>query len=288
MYFLGIDGGGTKCRARLTDASGHIIGRGLSGPANARIGVSRVFAAIRDACNQAIKQAKLDDHAIASIQAGIGVAGISREGAHQKLQAQPFPFHTTRIASDGFIANMGAHSGRDGGVVIIGTGSIAVGRVAGKDIRVGGYGFPVSDEGSGAYIGLQAIRMTLRASDGRIDHTDLTNDLFQRFNNQTRSIIDWMDKASATDYGVLALPVVQAAETGDEVGRIIIQNAAHHIELMVRSLYKSAIPHCALTGGLSISIEPWLSPDIRSKLRKPEGDALDGALWLARQDVTPL
>jgi len=283
MYFLGIDAGGTKCCARLTNASGHIVGRGLSGPANVRIGVSKVFDVVANAYHQAIGQAKLDDQAIAGIQAGIGMAGIDREGAKDELLAQPFPFHSIMLNSDGFIANMGAHSGRDGGIVSIGTGSIAVGRVAGKDVHIGGYGFPASDEGSGAYIGLQAIRMMLRASDGRIPQSDMTNTFFQRFDNRTRTVIGWMDKASATDYAALAPLVVQAAETGDEVGRAIIQQAAHHIELMVRGLYESVVPRCALTGGLSEHIEPWLSSDIRAKLVVPEGDALDGALWLARQ-----
>lgn len=285
MYFLGIDAGGSKCRARLTDASGHVIGHGLSGPANVRIGVPKVFAAIVDAYSQATKQAKLDAQAIASIHAGIGIAGIGREGAKEELQAQPFPFHTIKINSDGYIANMGAHSGRDGGIVVIGTGSIAVGREAGKDIQIGGYGFPISDEGSGAYIGLQAIRMTLRASDGRIAHSSLTDDFLQKFNNETRSIVGWMDKANATDYASLAPLVVQAAEAGDEVGRVILEKAASHIEMMVQGLLQAGVPHCALTGGLSKSLEPWLSSEIQAKLVMPDGDALDGALWLARHSA---
>lgn len=283
MYYLGIDAGGTKCSARLTDADGHIIGSGLSGPANTRIGISKVFAAMADAYGQAISQANLNDHAVANIKAGIGVAGISRKGAKQKLQAQPFPFASVTIKSDGFIANMGAHSGRDGGIVIIGTGSIAVGRIACKNIQVGGYGFPISDEGSGAYIGLQAIRRTLRASDGRIAHSPLTREIFQKFDDQTSAVVGWMDRATATDYAALAPLVVQAAATEDKVARIIMQSAAHHIEMMIGSLYESGVPRCALTGGLAEHIEPWLSAHIHPKLVTAEGDALDGAIWLARQ-----
>ena len=285
MYFLGIDAGGTKCRARLTDVAGHIIGQGLAGPANVRIGVPKAFAAIEDAYSQATRQAELDAQAIASIHAGIGIAGIRREGAKEELQVQPFPFHATTIKSDGYIANMGAHSGRDGGIVVIGTGSIAVGRVAGKDIQIGGYGFPISDEGSGAYIGLQAIRMTLRASDGRIAHSSLTHNFFQKFNNETRSIVGWMDKATATDYASLAPLVVEAAEAGDEVGCAILEKAASHIELMVQGLFQAGVPRCSLTGGLSKSLEPWVSHEIQTRLVVAEGDALDGALWLARQNA---
>ncbi|PHR90860.1 MAG: N-acetylglucosamine kinase [Robiginitomaculum sp.] len=286
MYFLGIDAGGTKCRARLTDGSGHVIGEGLSGSANANTGISNVFAAIQDAYQQSIVSAKLDAHDIASIRAGIGVAGIGRKDAKEELQAQPFPFHSTCIHNDAFIANIGAHSGQDGGIVIIGTGSIAIGRVKGKDVRAGGYGFPISDEGSGAYIGLQAIRITLRASDGRISHSELTQHLFQKFNCRTHEIVSWMDKATAPDYATLAPIVLQAAETGDRHGRLITRHSANHIDSMVRSLYDSGVPRCALLGGLAASIEPWLAPDIRAELVDPDGDALAGALLLARQQTT--
>ena len=284
MYFLGVDAGGTKCRARLTDKTGRVIGRGLSGPANMNAGINSVFPAIKRSYEQAIAEAKLGTEDIASIRAGLGVAGISREGAREELQAQAFPFGSTNIHNDAFIANMGAHSGKDGGIVIVGTGSIAIGRVKGEDVRAGGYGFPISDEGSGAYIGLQAIRITLRASDGRISHSDLTNHLFEKYNHQTHEIVSWMDQALASDYAALAPIVLQAAETGDRHGRLITRHSANHIDSMVRSLYNFGVPRCALLGGLAASIEPWLAPDIRAELIAPDGDALDGALLLARQD----
>lgn len=282
MYYLGIDAGGTKCSARLTDSSGRIIGEGLSGPANSRVGISKVFAVIMEAANQAILAANLSTHQAKSIRAGMGIAGIGRLGAKEELQSQTFPFELTAIHNDAFVANMGAHSGGDGGIVIVGTGSIGVGRINGEDIRIGGYGFPISDEGSGAYMGLQAVRITMRASDMRLPHSDLTQDLFKKFNSHTHSIVKWMDQATATDYATLAPLVVDAADTGDRHGRLITQHSARHIEMMVRALYIHEVPRCSLLGGLSAKIEPWLSPDIRAKLTKPDGNALDGALFLAR------
>jgi glucosamine kinase len=285
MYFLGIDAGGSTSRARLTDEAGAIIGQGTAGPANTRIGIKKVFSTIQDAYNQAIDEAKLDDDAVASIHAGMGVAGINRAGAKEALQAQPFPFRSIVITTDSIIANLGAHGGQDGGVVIVGTGSIAIGCSAGQDIRIGGFGFPVSDEGSGAYIGLQAIRKTLRASDGRIEHSGLTRDLLRRFDHQIYTIVGWMDNANATDYAALAPLVLQAANAGDRHGHTIISHSAHHIEMMVRGLYNANISRCALLGGLSGPILPWLSPDVRAMLVKPKGDALDGALQLARHNL---
>ena len=83
MYFLGIDAGGTKCNARLTDASGRVIGQGMSGPANANTGVSNVFDTIQAAYQQAVAQAGLGMQEIASIRAGIGICWYW-QGRHKR------------------------------------------------------------------------------------------------------------------------------------------------------------------------------------------------------------
>ena len=280
--YLGVDAGGTKCSARLTDASGNILGQGLSGPANVRIGIEQTFCVIEEAYTQAITEAKLDASAIASIHAGMGVAGIRREGAKEALLAQPFPFDKVKCTSDVIIANMGAHSGRDGGTVIVGTGSIATGRIDGKNINIGGYGFPVSDEGSGAHIGFHAIRMMLSAMDGRIEPTQLTIDISRRFNDDIQEVVTFMDEASPGDYAALAPLVVKAAEVGDDAGHAILQEAAGHIDVLIQSLLRAGVPRCALSGGLAKPIKSWLPPDTLAQLVEPDGDALDGALLLAR------
>ena len=70
----------------------------------------------------------------------------------------PHPFRSVVYAHDATIACIGAHGAKDGGIVIVGTGSVGFAVVGEREIRVGGYGFPISDEGSGADLGLHAIR----------------------------------------------------------------------------------------------------------------------------------
>src|SRR3984893_11225393 len=77
------------------------------------------------------------------------------------------PLQDVVFASDANVACLGAHRGRDGGIVVLGTGSIGFASVKGRELRIGGYGFPISDEGSGADVGLQAVRLPPRAPDGR-------------------------------------------------------------------------------------------------------------------------
>ena len=58
QLFLGIDGGGSHCRARLMDASGQVLGQGNAGPANSRLGLTRVFAEINQAAQAALIDAR--------------------------------------------------------------------------------------------------------------------------------------------------------------------------------------------------------------------------------------
>ena len=103
----------------------------------------------------AIAQAGLEPPDLSRIHAAVGVAGIRRKGVQEQFTALPHPFASLRFVSDGLIACLGAHRGKDGGIVIVGTGSIGIARVKGNDLSVGGYGFPISDEGSGADLGLR-------------------------------------------------------------------------------------------------------------------------------------
>ncbi|MSP89803.1 MAG: N-acetylglucosamine kinase, partial [Alphaproteobacteria bacterium] len=279
--YVGVDGGGTGCRARLEDAQGRTLGAGIAGPATTRLGIDQSMASIETAIAAALAEAGLDATARARIHAGIGLAGINRTGAREALQARATGFASVVFASDGLIACIGAHGGRDGGIVIVGTGSAGLARVAGREIRVGGYGFPISDEGSGADLGLQAIRLALRAHDGRLESGALLRDVMARFANDPTAAVAWMDKASATDYATFAPLVMRHADQGEPMGRRIVQGAAEQIDGLVRALVGQGAERIALVGGLSSAIEPWLAPDVRRRLKPVEVDAVAGALHLA-------
>jgi glucosamine kinase len=282
VFLLGIDGGGTGCRARVEGANGEVLGQGLAGPATTRLGIDKAWASVMTATNAALAEAGVDVKASA-IHAGIGLAGLGRIGALEALQRQAHCFASVAFVNDGVAACLGAHSGADGAIVIAGTGSIGIGRVAMRELRVGGYGFPISDEGSGADLGLQAIRLALRASDGRIEKTPLLAEVMHRFKDDPPQAVAWMDKAGATDYATFAPMVMRHADQGDPAGRRIVQNAAEQIDALVRALFDQGAPRVALLGGLSSAIEPWLSPDVRRRLKPADGDAVSGALILARR-----
>lgn len=279
--FLGVDAGGTHCRSRLADERGMVIGTGEAGPANARIGVDALRLAILDVAGQAMVSAGLDPASLDRVSAGCGIAGISRGGVRAALESMRLPFRAVRFETDAVIANLGAHGGEDGAILIIGTGSIAHARVGDISFNIGGYGFPISDEGSGAALGLSAMRHALRALDGRTRTTPLSVAVAERFGQDTVRAIAWMDGATPRDYASFAPLVMEHAEAGDAIARSIVEDAAVHIERFIETLRERGAPQCALAGGLALRMRPWLRSRTVEQLVEPEGDPLDGALFLA-------
>jgi glucosamine kinase len=280
--FAGVDGGGTGCRARIQDAEGRLLGTGIAGPAALRVGIDRSLAEVVKACRAALEEAGLGAEVLGSVHAAVGLAGVGRKGALEELMQRPHPFRSVAYVHDATIACIGAHGVRDGGIVIVGTGSVGFAVVGGREVRVGGYGFPISDEGSGADVGLHAIRLALRAYDDRAVDSSLTRDVMTRFHNDPFEAVAWMDPATATDYATFAPLVMRHADAGDPVARRIVRDAAEQIDELVRRLAECGASRIALLGGLASSMQPWLAPDVQRRLVPVEGDAVDGALHLAR------
>lgn len=280
-YYLGIDAGGSNCRARLIDAGGAVIGEGRSGTANARIGIDALYDTLKDTADQAVAQAGLSTGQRATIRAGMGIAGITRPGVRDALSELDFGFASANYATDAQIANLGAHGGQDGAILIIGTGSAAQLRVEGREFTIGGYGFPISDEGSGAALGLSAMRHALRALDGRTRKTPLSAAVTERFGHDTAQAIAWMDHATPRDYGTFAPLVMDYAEADDAIARSIVEHAAGHIERFIETIFERGATRCTLVGGLAPRMMPWLRARTVQRLSEALGDSLDGALRLA-------
>jgi glucosamine kinase len=127
--YLGIDGGGSGCRARIEDEYGAALGEGRSGPATTRLGVDEAWRSIMRACAAAAEQAGVAREDFALMRAGIGLAGLGRRGAEAALAELTHPFGSVRFISDGLAACLGAHGGADG--------SIGVGLIGGGDAVAG-------------------------------------------------------------------------------------------------------------------------------------------------------
>lgn len=199
-YFLGIDGGGTRTTAWLSDQAGRILARAVAGPSNPlKVGLAAAEREIVRAAREAIRQA----NAVATVPPGrdrrrktaagtarpdasgpplqavcVGLAGADRPAVTRRLlprlrRALPAGHHL--LTSDAAIALRAAVGLSPGIIVISGTGSIAFGRDEhGRVLRAGGWGSLFDDVGSGFDLGRKAIAAALRDHDGRGPFTQLT------------------------------------------------------------------------------------------------------------------
>jgi len=286
-YFLGVDAGGSHSKARLTDLDGAILGEAKAGVANARIGLENLHAVLMFVSRDAVAAAGLDESDMPLIDVGMGIAGISRPGMLRAVSQLDFPFRSVHFETDAAIANLGAHLGEDGATLVLGTGSVAYIKVGDFCTTIGGYGFPISDEGSGAALGLSAMRHALRALDGRTKPTPLSTAVTARFDHDTGRAIAWMDEATPKDYAAFAPMIMDYAEKNDEIARSIVEDAVRHVERFIETIFEKGAPRCALAGGLSRRLQPWLRERTAARLSECKGDSLDGALLLARPEYSP-
>lgn len=282
--FLGVDGGGTHCRARLADAKGRTIGEGSGGRANARLGSALVMQSILDASREAARAAGLGDQDLARAHAGFGLAGGAQRKDCAKLLSEPNPFASIVIETDAYAAWLGAFGGEDGAVLILGTGSNGLAVVGGRQFGVAGWGGEVSDEASGNWIGREAIRRSLWASDGRAAMSPLAAQVMARFGNSGEAVADFAKTAWPADYAALFPLVLQYANERDPLGLALMGEAARDAAAMICRLIDFGAPRVCLIGGVAAQIAAWLPPPVRGWLAEPQGDALDGAILMARRN----
>ncbi len=132
--YIGIDGGGTNCRARIRDAGGGLLGEGVGGPANLGLGPDQVMRSIMDAVRAAAGE-RFSEADLRRAHAGFALAGTEFPGASNALLALHHPFASVVVDSDSYGALLGACGLGDGAILILGTGSAGLAVVGGKRIR---------------------------------------------------------------------------------------------------------------------------------------------------------
>jgi glucosamine kinase len=280
---LGIDGGGTRCRARLCTLSLATLGEGTAGPANIRLGVEQTFASIHQATIRCLTEAGLSPRDLGRTVACLALAGASEPSLLEAARRHPHPYRAAVLVPDAQAACIGAHQGRGGGIIVVGTGTIGWAELDGRHHRVGGWGWPISDEGSGAWLGCEGLRRTLWAHDGRIAWTGLLRSLSVRFQSDPHAIVRWMSGALPRDFGTFAPAILDHASRNDAVAVELMRLAGGHIDALAARLAALGAERLSLVGGLAASIEPWLADATRRHLMPPLGDAVAGALQLARE-----
>ncbi|WP_112661627.1 BadF/BadG/BcrA/BcrD ATPase family protein [Microvirga flavescens] len=283
FLFIGIDGGGTSCRARLRDGQGNLLGEGSGGSANIRLDPDLVWSSILTACRAALSAAGLGEDAFTRTRVGFGMAGAGQKSAVDRLLSRPHPFAAVAIDTDAHTAWLGAFGGKDGAIIIVGTGSCGYGVARGKRFQIGGWGFEISDEGSGAVMGREALRRALWVHDGLSPASSLATEILADFGNSPQVMVDWVGQSRPSDYARYAPIVLKHAAERDSLATALVEHAAGGIARIADRLLDLGAPSLCLFGGLGEPLRHWLPPSVQDTIVPPLSDALDGAILLARQ-----
>ncbi|MGJ7041362.1 glucosamine kinase [Shinella sp. BE166] len=280
-YILGIDGGGTSCRAAVADPHGVILGRGKSGAANILTDPNNAIISITEAAKAAYRDAGFDETGVTGASAFLGLAGTN-VGDLTRYVHDRLPFRHTDIDSDGLIALQGAIGDENGAVAILGTGSIYMGRRNNVVRYIGGWGFTVGDLGGGARIGHALLQEALLAHDGVIPRSGVTDAVLDEFKHDPRGIVEFARLSKPGDFGRYAPLVFDHARQGDPQAIAIVKAGAASVNASLDAIMALAgAPRLCLLGGLAPLYPEWLSERHRSILVEAEADALTGAVALA-------
>jgi glucosamine kinase len=281
--FLGIDGGGTKCRARIRAEDGALISEAIGGLANIYSDFDGALGTILATAREALRKAGLAEAGTERLHVGLGLAGVVTEEAAERVRRAGLPFAAFSVDVDAYVACLGAHDGKDGGIVIAGTGSAALALVGGKRHWLGGWGFPLGDDGSGAILGRAALRRAALAFDNMIESSPLLDALLAEFNHDRQGFGDWALTALPRDYARFSPQIFAAASAGDRHGLELVKEAAAGVAQMVDALIARGAESIALIGGLARPVAPYLPEGLRPHLIEPHKDPLDGAIMMARR-----
>lgn len=297
MHVLGIDAGGTKTVCLLADGRGRVVAEGRGPGANlhaaGELAVEKVL--------HEVMEAAIGDRRIVPSAICLGIAGVDREDEEQTVRAimRRIGYKSRAlVVNDALIALVSGARDDPGIVIIAGTGSIVYGRsAAGEAARAGGWGHMIGDEGSGYWIGREALAAVMRGADGRGPQTALASEILAHFqvadvSRLPRIVYDReMPRMSVAALG----PIVQSvAADGDAVATRILERAADELVAGAQSVatqleMRGDAFAFYLSGGV-FRVIPWLADELprrlievapRSQVQILTVEPAMGAVWLA-------
>lgn len=282
QYLIGVDGGGTGTRVVLAGVDGAVLGRGSAGPSGLMHGADPAWLAILAAINQAFQSAGLPAPTLSEIAIGCGLAGVNNKQWALDFTEKNPGFAAVVLETDAGTTLLGAHQGKAGVIIALGTGSVGEVMLAdGSRREVGGWGFPSSDEASGAWLGLRAINHVQHVIDGRSPADDFSAALIAFCGGSRDAVFNWLAIANQTKFAQLAPLVIEYAASNAKANEIMLA-AAGEVAKMAHALDDTASLPIALCGGLADPMLVYLPQSLVKRVTKPEGDSASGALILIK------
>jgi N-acetylglucosamine kinase-like BadF-type ATPase len=240
-YVIGVEGGGTKTLGLLMGAGEEILARGTEAASNIHSNPhelvrERLHNLFHSLCEQGGITTKQIDAVC------LGMAGCDSPGDRQVLEGFIRPLLSDKarftVVNDAIPA-VRAIIGRLHGILLIaGTGSICYGfnERTGQQARAGGWGYLLSDEGSGYRIGLGALKAILAAVDHRGPKTIMHEPILAHLGKtEPRGIVNWIysPEGNKTNVAALSRFVFEADAKGDLAAASILDFEAEELASLI-------------------------------------------------------
>ena len=271
MVYLAIDGGGSGCRAMLCDDRGQVLARAEGGPANIASDFDAALVSLRDLALRVI-----GDRPLEQVRAVLGVAGANLSGAGPRLEAA-LPFRA-KVVQDVTTSLRGALGDADGIMVAIGTGSVFARQLGGQVKAIGGWGFRLGDEASGAWMGRLMLNRITRMLDGYTPLSPLAREVLDDLGGGPGLVAFTLQKTPA-DHARLVHRM--AAALDDPLSRHVLTETRAELRAAIGLLQSDPPLPVVWLGGLgaTLALTDW--PRV-----EPLGTSLDGAMAMARDAAT--
>jgi glucosamine kinase len=282
-FLIGVDGGGSGTRAVVARPDGSRLGAGRAGPSALGQGVPQAWRHVEQAVRDAFRAAGEPLPAWRRCALVAALSGVSHEPWRRAFLAADPGLGLLDAETDSFAMLLGAHAGAPGVIVVAGTGSIAEAlHTDGRRSTVGGWGFPVGDEGSGAWLGLQAMRHAQAAMDGRAAAGELAQRIWSHCGADRDALQTWCGHAGQFAYAQLARAVFEC-QVSDPVATALLEGAATALAELARAIDPRGQLPLAVSGSIGERLASRFDAALRARLVPVREDAAQGALRLARQ-----
>lgn len=244
-FKIGIDGGGSKTHSILIDENHHMIHEIINGPANIKTDINTAIKSIKTSIDYLINMHNLNH----DTEIGIGVAGFSDIRNRKILEdTLKLYYSNINITSDAHIACLAAHNGKDGSIIVCGTGVVGYNIENGNGTQIGGWGFPHGDIGGGAWIGLELCRILCKAIDKTCEFSPLIHAIYSKFDNDKSQYQKWLINAKPQNYAEIAKFIPEFILQNDKNAISIVNAGVAEVNDLIEIFPQKNI---AITGGLA-------------------------------------
>ncbi len=272
-----VDGGASGCRLAVFNAQGERLAHvAIDAHASLTLGVDAAWSHIELGLQALRRKLRVETSWQPDILS-MGLAGSLHDERRQQLLTLTHPDSKALLHTDGYAQLMGASAGEAGICLAVGTGSVVHWQAPdGISHMAGGWGFPVGDQGSGAWLGLRLLQLYIGHRDGHFCDSVMMKTVEQRIGDSVSSIVPWTTEARSGVIAQLAPLVLDAAKACDPLACELLDEATAHCMLLISLAPVDLSVY--VVGGVGLQLRPRLSALLGERLRQPCDDALRG-LW---------